>query len=181
MRAVIGWALALVAGALVLRRTIGPLSVVESQLRRLAADPSAGEGQLQTLPATGQAAIGWNRLVKLAGDQDRPGSLEGRLDRALENFRQNKQEQILNGLADGVAVTDDAGRITFANRAFAGLLGMETSEANSGQETIQEVVSKLRFGHFVDRGRTTCGRGDQSALADQFVPDCLFDPVRDLR
>ncbi|NQT17623.1 MAG: PAS domain-containing protein [Planctomycetes bacterium] len=128
-------------GAVVLRRTVRPLADVERQLERYAAESSNGEARLDPIRVHSRVGIGWNRLVKIVGDDSRPNSLEGRLGEALETFRQNKQQQILNALADGVAVTDENGHITFANKAFAGLLGMEMAQLTSANESIEHSLS----------------------------------------
>lgn len=136
--------LMIVLGALVLRRTVRPMAELERQLERFATEVSEspdGEARLDPVNVPSRVAVGWNRLVKIVSDGARTNNLEGRLGRALETFRQNKQEQILNGLADGVAVTDENGRITFANKAFAGLLGVEASQLASGEETIERRLS----------------------------------------
>ena len=131
----------IVLGAVVLRRTVRPMAEVERQLKRFATESSDGEARLDPIRVQSRIGIGWNRLAKILGDRSPTNNLEGRLGRALETFRQNKQEQILNGLTEGVAVTDENGRITFANKAFAGLLGLETSQVASGTETIERCLS----------------------------------------
>ena len=131
----------IVLGAVALRRTVRPMAEVERQLERLATESSDEEARLDPIRVHSRVGVGWNRLVKVVGDCRRPNDLKGDLGRVLETFRENKQEQILNGLADGVAVTDENRTITFANKAFAGLLGMETSQLASGTETIEQSLS----------------------------------------
>jgi len=131
----------IVLGGVALRHTVRPMAEVESQLERLATESPDEEVRLDPITVPSRVGVGWNRLVKVAGDGSRSNNLKGGLGQALETFRQNKQEQILNGLADGVAVTDENGTITFANKAFAGLLGMETSQLASGTESIERCLS----------------------------------------
>ena len=128
-------------GALALRRTIGPMAEVERQLERLATASVGPEADLNPIRVPSRVGIGWNRLVESLGNGSRPHNLERRLGHALETFRQNKLEQILNSLTDGVAVTDENGLITFANKALAGLLGMETSDQVLAGETMEQCLA----------------------------------------
>lgn len=115
----------IVAGSYVLRRTLRPISKIESQLCEFAA--AAADAPLQVKQTEGASAIGagWNRLLSQLGQRATQPALESRLGHVLEGFRQRKSDQILNTLPDGIAVTDADGRITFANQALRALLGSE--------------------------------------------------------
>jgi two-component system phosphate regulon sensor histidine kinase PhoR len=116
-----------VSGGYALRRTLRPMTAIETQLTNLAAaSPDAPLAVKQTEGASTIGA-GWNRLVAVLGDRSPQRSLESRLGHVLEGFRQRKSDQILNTLPDGIAVTDADGRITFANPALTALLGMGDS------------------------------------------------------
>lgn len=128
-------------GALALRRTVGPMAEVERQLERLATGPVDAEGDLAPIGVPSRVGIGWNRLVESLGNGSRPHNLKQRLGHALETFRQNKLEQVLNSLSDGVAVTDDDGLITFANKALAGLLATEASDQVLAGETMEQCLT----------------------------------------
>lgn len=132
--AVLGPVLVMSLGVLVLRRTVGPVSTIERQLEQLARASSAGDVKLAPVRGTDPAASGWNRLAEEHNAAGRKTGLESRVAAALEGFRQRKADQILNSLPDGVAVTDDEGRVTLANQALAALLGQGTdNEALCGK------------------------------------------------
>lgn len=122
--AVLGPVLVMSLGLLVLRRTVRPVSTIERQLGQLAQASSPGDVELGPIPGTGPAPIGWNRLAGEHNAARQKTGLESRVAAALEGFRQRKADQILSSLPDGIAVTDDEGRITFANQALAALLAM---------------------------------------------------------
>lgn len=114
-------------GAVVLRRAVGPVAEIENQLQHAATAPSLSQNHLRPVPGPTSVEAGWNRLVESLGNGDQQGSLDERLDRVLETYRQQKSEHILNALADGIAVTDENRCVTFANKALISLLGLGTS------------------------------------------------------
>ena len=59
----------------------------------------------------------------------------------MESHRHNKLDQILNSLPDGIAVTDEHDRITFANRALLGLLGLAGSDDAVLGKTMEECLA----------------------------------------
>jgi PAS domain S-box-containing protein len=86
---------------------------------------------LKSLPARDMATLGWNRVVDLMESlpYDSAGEgLETRVSKAVANRKQDDMHEILQNLPEGVAVTDMEGRITFANRAIAALLGSEQAD-----------------------------------------------------
>jgi two-component system phosphate regulon sensor histidine kinase PhoR len=116
-------AVVIIAGAVRLRRLVRPMVDVERQLRRAAGMPAGTPCEFTPIHAGGAVAEGWNRLLGQRGAHDRSANLEQRLGHVLDGFRHRKAEQILNGLPDGVAVTDPDGKITFANQALCALIG----------------------------------------------------------
>lgn len=130
--------LLVLGGAVVLSRLAAPVAGVDAQLRKLALHPPGTLPQLDTLPARDAVALGWNRLIQsLERLQHKPtgGDLEQRLADAVAARKENLLSDVFQNLADGVAVTNAEGRITFANRAIAALLGEEiTDEALQGLE-----------------------------------------------
>jgi PAS domain S-box-containing protein len=130
-----------VLGAVAMHRSLNPVAKIEKQLRRMSGHRSVDPGDFQSVPATTEASVGWNRLVESYNKSNIRESLDNRMSQALEKYRFNKLDQILNSLADGIAVTDEHDRITFANRALAGLLGMAGSEADLLGKTIDECLS----------------------------------------
>lgn len=136
-----------VCGAYVLARLSKPMASVDGQLRAIARQRIAAEPQLQPLKANNAVAIGWNRVVDLL-DQRQPSAggngLDDRLAQAIEARRQNGLQDVLHNLSDGIAVTDVEGRITFANRAIAALLGGETSDEDlAGVELANRLLQGL--------------------------------------
>jgi signal transduction histidine kinase len=112
----------IVTGSYVLRRTLRPASKIESQLWALSSAPPGA--MVSVLPMEGGSPLGagWNRLAAQLNQQSPRPALENRLGQVLDGFRQRKNEQILNSLPDGIAVTDGEGRTTFANQALIALL-----------------------------------------------------------
>ncbi|OHB66535.1 MAG: hypothetical protein A2V70_05255 [Planctomycetes bacterium RBG_13_63_9] len=133
--------LLLIIGAVALRRTMRPTSEIERQLRRLATLPRTAQHDLQLADVSTPVGTGWNRLLESLGNGQRQKSLDSRLDQAVEGYREKRSEQILHSLPDGVAVTDEKGTITFANRALVGLLGMGTSEENLCGKRMQQCLA----------------------------------------
>jgi len=120
-----------IAGAVVLSRLTSQVASIEQKLRQVSEAPLGAELTIEHLPARDAATLGWNRLVDLvqnlqrdSGDED----LSDRLAKAVAARKQDSLSDILQTLPDGIAVTDMEGRITFANRAIAGLLGNETTD-----------------------------------------------------
>jgi PAS domain S-box-containing protein len=124
--------LALVAaGALVLSRLTSSVSEISKQLQHLALEPESLATAISTVPTKDPLTLGWNRLVtalQQSAQSPETVSLEQKLQEATAARRQNQHADILQTLSDGVAVTDVEGRITFANRAVATLLGSEIGE-----------------------------------------------------
>ncbi len=118
------------AGGLYLARLANPIAKVDAQLRRIALQRPTVDVEIEPLPANDAASIGWNRLVKayqsLNASKDSDG-LESRLSKVIAARGQGQMQAILHNLAEGIAVTDLEGRITFANRAISALLGTETT------------------------------------------------------
>ena len=95
-------------------------------------------------------------------------SLEQRLQEATAARRQNQHADILQNLPDGVAVTDVEGKITFANRAIATLLGNEISE---GTDIGQWLAANEKSDDFKELARSAAvPRGPVSARS--------IDPAR---
>ena len=132
--------LLLAIGTIVLRRTVRPMAQIEQQLRDAALVPAVSGSGLQPIDVPGPAAVGWERLVALLRDGERREDLDARLTHALEKYRSQKSEQILNTLPDGIAVTAEDGRISFANKALVGLLGMGASGRDLCGTTMEQCL-----------------------------------------
>lgn len=120
---VLGPVLVLVLGGFWLQRAVRPLSAVESQLRRLALAPTVTDAALTPIRAHSAGGVGWNRLLQELQAKPHAGGLNERLTEAVQTLRQERADDVLNSLADGIAVTDQDGRISFANQSLAALLG----------------------------------------------------------
>ena len=117
-------------GGQMLRRTAGSSSKIEEQLLQLSAAPSAEAASINRLPEINSAATGWNRLVARVSCQTVEASLAASLTRAVGGVREQKAERILNNLPDGIALSDQVGRVLYANRSFCTLLGIASGRVS---------------------------------------------------
>ncbi|MBN2477600.1 MAG: PAS domain-containing protein [Pirellulales bacterium] len=136
----------MVFGVVVLRRTVRPVAQIEEQLHRLAVSSAPPAGVLQPVNAPTPGGVGWNRLIESFRDNTQQENLDDRLSKALEGYRQQKSDRILNSLPDGVAVTDADRRITFANKALTGLLGLGNSEESLCGKTMEGCLALENVG-----------------------------------
>jgi two-component system phosphate regulon sensor histidine kinase PhoR len=181
---VLGPLLLVLVGALVVRWMIRPLSQIARQLEALSSGGPPEDVELQPVPPGSWAAAGWNRLTEsqLAGRQR--GGLDARLGTALEGFRQRKADQILNSLPEGVALTDDEGRVTFANQALAAMLGLPESSALCGRTMAQLFgldAQRTAEGAFADpesRARTVVAELGRGGDMSQGVLRIARHPMR---
>lgn len=120
--AIIAPAVVIAAGAVRLQRLARPMAEVERQLRQ-AATKGDHAPEFNPIRTGGALANGWNKLLAARREAPAGDSLENRLHHVLDGFRNRKAEQILNGLPDGVGVTDAEGKITFVNPALRALIG----------------------------------------------------------
>jgi len=126
--------LALVAlGAIVLARLSRPMAEIDVQLRKIAASPPAAPLPLQPLRAKDALSLGWNRVIdslESYRNNSTQDNLNDRLTESIAAQKQNELKDAFEHLTDGVAITDAEGRIIFANRAIAALLGAESSDVD---------------------------------------------------
>lgn len=118
-------------GAFVLIRLINPLSEISTQLQQVATLSPAEQPAIRRVVTADPLSLGWNRLAGYIERLQGPGgnqTLEQRLQEVTTVRREGQHADILQNLADGVAVTDLEGRITFVNRALSALLNEEVSE-----------------------------------------------------
>jgi two-component system phosphate regulon sensor histidine kinase PhoR len=132
-----GPGLGMLLGALLIRRSLMPLAGVCAQLGRAAVDVCPAELELDEVPARGVASLGWNRLVQAHRRRKQEAGLEQRLDAALRPVLAKQGNEVLNSLPDGLAVTDEAGRITFANRAFGAICGGDGNGGLTGKTVVE--------------------------------------------
>ncbi len=123
-----------VVGAVLLRRLAQPLGGVEAQLSDIATRPATAPLVCERLPSNSAVNVGWNRLVdelRHADEASNRQSLTERVASAIQGRKQKESLEVLQSLAEGLAITDIDGRVTFANRAIAALLG-ETGQDATG-------------------------------------------------
>jgi PAS domain S-box-containing protein len=118
----------LLLGGRMLRRTAGASSKIEEQLLQLSAAPGAEAASINRLPEIDPTASGWNRLVARVSRQAADANLAASLTRAVGSVREQKAERILNNLPEGIALSDQEGRVLFANRSFSTLLGITAGQ-----------------------------------------------------
>lgn len=146
--AFLGPACCMVAGAVLLNRMVRPVADIEQQLFQVATSPSLESCELREVPSVGAAALGWNRVIqqRLSGQTE---SLQQRIRHSLEQGRHGRLDAVLNSIPDGVATTDEAGRLTYTNLPMSVLLGLKdvisagdgASEAN-GPVMIEQLVKR---------------------------------------
>ena len=131
---------ALGLGAWYIFRRLSPLSAIEAQLLQVVSDGSTAS--CVGVPVRSGASLGWNSLIEqLTSDTDSIGLVE-RLEEALAGHAGGEIEAALQSLGDGVAITDAEGRITFANRALAAILGDGVDDTNLRNSAFVELLTR---------------------------------------
>jgi len=136
----LGPAVCMVLGATTLRCAVRPLAAIESQLCGASGAVCPAELQLDEVPASGTAALGWNRLVQAQRRLRETSGLEQRAGVALQSASSRHGNSALDSLPDGVALTSREGRITFANRALGAICGAAEGNGGLTGKTIEEVL-----------------------------------------
>ncbi|MEM6330170.1 MAG: ATP-binding protein [Planctomycetota bacterium] len=145
-----------VVGAVLLRRLIRPMVSIEQRLCSIAATPHGEPLPLERVDASGLVSAGWNRLAEHAVNNAARGEdtgIQQRLAATLAARRGARSLGVLDGLSEGIAVTDAAGRIEFANAAIASLLEAEAEDA-IGLGTITDALDAASAGGAVPFGDT---------------------------
>jgi two-component system phosphate regulon sensor histidine kinase PhoR len=183
--AILGPLLLMFLGICVLQRTVRPLTEIEHQLNDLAVASSPAELELKPVKAVSAATAGWNRLAERCGLARQTSGLDSRLSAALEGFRQRKADQILNSLPEGIALTDDQGRVTFANQAAGAILGTPADNVALGGKTMEEILgldagneTGKRFLDPESRARTVVAEMSRSGDRSQVVLRVARHPLR---
>jgi two-component system phosphate regulon sensor histidine kinase PhoR len=125
-----GPACCMVAGAVLLNRMVKPVADIEQQLFQVATSPSVESCPLREVPSIGAAALGWNRVVQQRSS-NQSDTLQQRIRQSLEQGRHSRLDAVLNSIPDGVATTDETGRLTYTNLPMAVLLGMKDAIGDS--------------------------------------------------
>ncbi len=138
--AIVGPMLLVALGGFVLQRTARPLADVESQLRVAAAAEDVAQMPLDHVPVRSAAALGWNRVVDRLSSARHETSLDQRLGEAVRRLHENQLDDIADSLPDGLAVTDDQGRIKLANQALLALLGFDGDKEQIADHTMPALL-----------------------------------------
>ncbi len=135
--------LAVGLGGFLLARLLRPVTELGAQLAQLANQPQGSHIDLERVEVYGELTEGWNRLVGCL-ERFRHESLDDEFDDglmgAIANHQLHEYDAILQNLAEGIAVTDFEGRITFANRAIATLLNTDPSSEDLKGQALQELL-----------------------------------------
>ena len=123
--AFLGPACCMVAGAVLLNRMVRPVADIEQQLFHVATSPSLESCELREVPSIGAAALGWNRVIQQRFRGGHTDTLQQRIRQSLEQGRHSRLDAVLNSVPDGVATTDDQGRLTYTNLPMAVILGLK--------------------------------------------------------
>lgn len=126
-----------------LNRATRPLANIECNLASIARLPHLIDPDLQPVPATGLASVGWNRLVDHleARHADQPDAATEETLRQLASTTGGRCDTAIQCLSEGVAVTGMEGRIEFANRAISILLGADGSLEGESFDELLEALS----------------------------------------
>ncbi|HUG71553.1 MAG TPA: ATP-binding protein [Pirellulaceae bacterium] len=108
-------------GGFTLHRLVSPLAAVDSQLRQAALASTRADIQLSPIKARGPNILGWNRIAHEFQETNSKNGLDQRLSEAVQSLRHGKSDDVLNSLTEGVAVSGQDGKITFANHAMAAM------------------------------------------------------------
>lgn len=127
-----GPAVCMVVGVVLLNRLVRPVADIEQQLFHVATSPSLESCNLHEVPVVGAAAIGWNRVVQQKFANTQSESLQQRVRKSLDDGRKGRLDAVLNSIPEGVATTDAAGRLTYANLPMSAILGLKNFGAGDG-------------------------------------------------
>jgi two-component system phosphate regulon sensor histidine kinase PhoR len=122
--ALIGPACCMAIGAVLVNRMVRPVADIELQLLQVATSPSVEGCELREVQGVGAAAVGWNRVVKQRFNSGQAESLQQKVRKSLEQGRNSRLDAVLNSVPDGVATTDEEGRLTYTNLPMSVLLGL---------------------------------------------------------
>ena len=145
-------------GAVVISRMVKPIADVDRLLSQLARTPANEAIEIEKTSIRGLATAGWNRLMTHVRD------LESRLDtddgdtkllQALVAYKSGASSKVLDSLQDGIAVTDAAGRIEFANQAIEALLQQDSIQTQQDASFLEALVATSSD---APRSSTTSGK-----------------------
>lgn len=109
-----------------LRRAITPLAAIRQRLVSCQEPAADRLLALRMNDSFDQISVSWNRLIDFVGemqDQLRRSKLSTDMSAAMDAFHSERLTNILMQLPFGVIVVDAEGKVGFANRTAAGMLG----------------------------------------------------------
>ncbi|TWT76139.1 Sensor histidine kinase YycG [Posidoniimonas polymericola] len=114
-----------------LSRLLRPTAVVERLLAGI--DPNAAEPcRLPPLGIASPIAAGWNAIARQAREWTALSELAERVQQGLASAGGESRIEVLDCLTDGVAVTDESGRVVYCNQAFAAICGIADAAEAAG-------------------------------------------------
>ena len=121
------------------RRT---LSSIEQQLNQLPESMEAFEQSLFPLNESTRLANSWNRLHRTINEHGAIAVLESRIAERFGGQERENAAGVLNGLGEGIAITDPENRIVTINEALVSLLKLD-AEADLKGESMESVLKPL--------------------------------------
>jgi PAS domain S-box-containing protein len=156
--------LILILGSLAAKRVVGNYADIEEQLRGLAFLSATSDLNLHPVSGKDPVASGWNYIIDRFSGKSALSRLEARLAQASRTPTEAPLMEILDQLPDGYAMTDAAGRITQASRAFKMLLNATGELAGQSVEEILHGISADQTASLMQRLK-----GSGRALVMEFV------------
>lgn len=141
----------LLVGGWMLRNVTRVPGTIEGQLRELAEQGLAEQGQaegisplasgLQPLKEPGPVAAGWNSLLNRLHRQDAADTLADRLTEAFCQSNGSRWEAAFMNLSDGFAITNETGTIEAHNPALLRVLRLPSDQVVTGR-SIQSLLQQ---------------------------------------
>lgn len=129
-------------GGLHLRRLLAAPEQILTQLADLSQQSQVDRRSLVPVTDPQPAAAGWNHLLRDLQIGAVSETLGQKLTAALQTGNESRMQDVLNTLPDGIAVTDQAGRIQSGNRALWALLDVSEAERSS-QPALLQLCARL--------------------------------------
>ncbi|MFQ5730794.1 MAG: sensor histidine kinase [Planctomycetaceae bacterium] len=125
-----------------MRRRLGALASIERQLVDLEMGGS-NSAEIRPISTVDAASSGWNRLVSLSADWRALRNLEESVSRKLADTGNGSAANILDGLGEGVAVTDVDGRLAIINEALSAIVRGDDAQDIHGKPLLDVLDSVL--------------------------------------
>jgi len=113
-----------IAGAFALQRIAHVNSKIEEQLQRISVGVASQAGALVRLPDAAPVSHGWNTLVQRVQDELALAALDAKLGTFAGTLQQQRWEQTVNSVPDGIIACDRGGTVTHANQSARQILNI---------------------------------------------------------